>query len=107
MLEEFRLWVSAPARDSSYLESLLHGDALFPSLTPEWVAKLPPVILPGEKAPDREKIWGHHAKLELETDGRRKPLDLLHLGLAGDLVWPFFLQLHSIRVARVIADPPL
>lgn len=107
MVEGISLSVLAPPRDSSWVDSLLHRDALFPSLTPQWLPRLPPEWVPADKAPDRDNLWGHHAKLDIEAGGQRTPLDVLHLGMAGDAVWPFFLQLHGIRVARVIADPPM
>lgn len=106
-VDGLRISVLSPSRDSSCVESLLHIDALFPSLTPQWLPRLPPEWVPADKAPDRDNLWGHHAKLDIEAGGQRTPLDVLHLGMAGDAVWPFFLQLHGIRVARVIADPPM
>lgn len=106
MLEGIRLSVLAPPRDGSWVNSLLHGDALFPSLTPEWLPKLLPEMVPAQKAPDREKLWGLYTKLDLEAGGQRRPLDVLHLSLADDAIWTFFLQIHGIKVARVIADPP-
>jgi hypothetical protein len=101
-----RIVVLSPTKGGCYYESELHTDVLFPCFSPLGMPKLLPEWVPAQAAPDRERLWGHHAKLDIETGEKRKPLDLVHLNLAGEAFWLFCLQLHVIRVARLIADAP-
>jgi hypothetical protein len=58
---------------------------------------------PQPTRPPDERFWGHYAILSIL--GRAEKLHLLHLGLRGDHVWPYFLEPNPIHVDRIIADP--
>lgn len=76
------------------------------SLTPASLFRPRPGWQHPEKWPMVEDFWGHYSKFEIETEGKRRPLDLLHFGIGHEAVSLCFLKPHAIKVATIIANPP-
>lgn len=65
-----------------------------------------PGWMPSEKRSMENNLWGHYSKVELETGEKRRPLDLLHLGISYEAVLSNFLEPHGIKVAGIFVNPP-
>jgi hypothetical protein len=77
-------------------EKSLEARNLFPA-QPGW--------MPSEKRSMENNLWGHYSKVELETVGKRRPLNLLHLGISYEAVSINFLQPQGIQLAGIISNP--
>ena len=79
-------------------EYCVQAKALFPAW-PEWIDS--------ENRPTEDNFWGHYSKVEIvEAGEKRRPLDVLHLGIGQEAVGPFFFQPHGIKVSTIICNPP-
>ncbi len=70
---------------------------LFGQMGTEWV---PPAATPA--TPPDDRFWGLYCCLTIAN----RTVHVLHIGIAGDAAWAYFLQPNSIQPARIIATRP-
>jgi len=78
-----------------------NDDVLFPHRSQELLVA-PNDEPPPTKPPDHQ-FWARYVALNII--GRGEKLHVLHIGLHGDYIWPYFLAPHGIRAERIITNP--
>ena len=77
---------------------------LFPRKSENLLLQPQPNGEPQPTRPPDEAFWAHYFILSII--GHVEKLHVLHLGLAGEHAWPYFLQPNGLVAKRVIARPP-
>ena len=75
-------------------ETTVDREVLFGHPAIDWI--------PPETTPPEDRFWGLYSRWRIS----RRVVKVLHIGIAGDAAWTYFLQPHGIKPARIIANPP-
>ena len=75
-------------------EAVVDQEVLFGHPAIDWI--------PTEATPREDRFWGLYSIWTISG----RVVHVLHIGIAGDAAWAYFLQPHAIQPARIIANPP-